>query len=524
MRIRFLFAAATCLLASFCTTHTPEEPELIMIRELKDFVLDGKGEEWKEIPERKLYADPYGLSPGQSDLKASFKLAWKEEYLLLFISIEDDGLTADTISPWKGDAVEFFLSDGHGSENIVQYSLVTGMGKEGKAPVRIRDIRKMKNAGWKEPTLINYIRYFKNNIYIEAAINYSIFGNDSENERINFQLYVNDIDPWAGDTRNQLTWHHLGHSYMNSFANYPLQLTEKENTLLPGSSRLVITDEEKFTLYVFGAKEKDKISVFCGQRKLFDTLASTEESGIPEIIDFPAKDTDILNDSVLVFLNNQFLSSHNLILSPRIHEKTKTPPFEREINLFRLSDRLKMPDPGSVLFIGSSSIRMWESIYRDFPGLNIIHRGFGGSNSADALEYIDDIVLPYDPSAIIYYEGDNDIAQGLPLDQIISNMEEFVARILSLNPDTQIYLLSPKPAIVRMHLWEKYRMLHEEMNILANRYSNVHYVDVASAMFNSDGTLMETLFLEDSLHMNEAGYAIWTQILQNTLKPATKEK
>src|SRR5688500_3924563 len=88
------------------------------------------------------------------------------------------------------------------------------------------------------------------------------------------------------------------------------------------------------------------------------------------------------------------------------------PPFEKDIRAYEAADRKDPPTPGGIVFYGSSSIRMWKSLKEDFPGMNVINRGFGGSTAPDALRYVDRIVIPYKPSAVVVYEGDNDLAKG----------------------------------------------------------------------------------------------------------------
>ncbi|MBE0654294.1 MAG: hypothetical protein IH594_10885 [Bacteroidales bacterium] len=505
-----------------CNAQHFAEIDLIKIQELKGFQLDGIDNEWNNVPERRLYAGPEGKFPLEDDLRADFKLAWNGTDLLLLVTVKDDEFTADTLFPWNGDAVELFLTDGHGSDNIVQYSIVTGEPEKDEAFVKIQDNRKFPEPGWKKPFLKNKIRKEENTIHLELQLALDIFGNNQEDKDIYLQLYIDDSDPLAGDIKNQLTWYPIGHSYMNSFATHQIKRTGNENTILPGTSRLVITDRKKIDLHVFGTGQNDRITVYRGQEKLLDTLSNSTGPEIPETYDLSRAGLNTSQDSLYVFLNGKFLSFHNLILAPLKYNETKPQRFEREINLFRLKDRLGMPEPGGALFIGSSSIRLWNSVFMDFPELNVIHRGFGGSISSDVLTYLNDIVLPYKPSVIVYYEGDNDIPHGLPHEQIIANMKEFIERVKKENPETKIYLVSPKPAIVRMHLWEKYKSLHHKMESLASEYQDVFFVDVASAMFNEEGRLMKHIFTEDSLHMNQKGYDIWTKVLRDSMNLGIK--
>ncbi len=160
---------------------------------------------------------------------------------------------------------------------------------------------------------------------------------------------------------------------------------------------------------------------------------------------------------------------------------------------------------------------MWKSLEEDFPELTIIHRGFGGSTSEDVLNYLDDIVLPYDASQIVYYEGDNDIVRGIPVDSIMLNIRSFVETVKEKKPDTEIFIISPKPAFVRMKYWGIYVELNEKLEKFAANTESFEFVDVASGMFLPNGELDESMFIDDKLHMNAKGYKLWTKILREAM-------
>ncbi len=486
----------------------------IKIQKLNEFVLDGNFDEWTDVPFRKLYADPYGNSPEKEDLNARFKLAWKEKHLLLFVEIEDDSLIRNLSQPWKGDAIELFLSDFHGSENIVQYSVVTG-GEDNNLHYTINDFRKKDFSAGVEPSLRGKTVYEENKVSLELEVDYDLFNSNSSPESIVVQLYVDDSDQKKDNFRNQLTWHPLGHSYMNSFAGFEVELTESENTIRNGTSRIVVTDEEFIELFVFGCKKGDEIVVKTNHNKELEFTSYSLDPHKPEIFELSELNAD--QDTAIVFVNGELIAIHDVFLSPRKNLNTEVKRFDREIRVFRKKDMLNMPEEGSVLFIGSSSIRMWNTLHGDFPDLNSIHRGFGGSTSEDVLKYMDYIVLPYKPSAIVYYEGDNDIPQGMTYEEIILNMRIFIKKTMEQNPQIKIYMISPKPSIRRMLYWDKYTELHKRMKILTDRYNSVYFVDVASPMFKRNGKLNEELFIQDGIHMNETGYDIWKQVLNEKM-------
>ena len=181
---------------------------------------------------------------------------------------------------------------------------------------------------------------------------------------------------------------------------------------------------------------------------------------------------------------------------------------------FLLEDEIVGDRTGQVVATGSSSMRYWDhSIHRDFAPLPIISRGFGGSNMNDLLVYLDEIVLKHKPRAVIIYEGDNDIAQGVPVTVVLETFEKVIARILDDNAEARIYLISVKPSIARESLWREMVEVNQGMQAMAEQKDNVFYIDVAASMLNSNGSRNPDLYVSDGLHMSQAGYDVWREVV-----------
>src|SRR4030095_2162401 len=133
-------------------------------------------------------------------------------------------------------------------------------------------------------------------------------------------------------------------------------------------------------------------------------------------------------------------------------------PFEADIRAFEAADREKAPPGDAVLFVGSSSIRLWKTLETDFTGVTTIRRGFGGSPIRDCTRYADRIVIPYHPRRVILYAGDNDIAGGRTPEEVFADYKEFVAKVRSGLPHVQIDYISIKPSIARWPLREKMKL------------------------------------------------------------------
>jgi len=171
-----------------------------------------------------------------------------------------------------------------------------------------------------------------------------------------------------------------------------------------------------------------------------------------------------------------------------------------------------------VLFTGSSSIRMWNSVQTDFPKYNIVNRGFGGSQTSDLLFYFDKLILPYNPKKIFIYEGDNDLSDGKSPEQILATMDSLITLIhQKISTNVAVYIISPKPSISRWHLKDKYIEFNKRMSESASSKKNVYFIDVWAAALDEQGVVVKDIFLEDGLHMNQQGYAIWVNVIRKYL-------
>ncbi|MBC2839970.1 SGNH/GDSL hydrolase family protein [Robiginitalea sp. SC105] len=197
--------------------------------------------------------------------------------------------------------------------------------------------------------------------------------------------------------------------------------------------------------------------------------------------------------------------------------------FKEEIaGLTARNDSLWNPYRPTYLFTGSSSIRMWESLSADFPDRQVINTGFGGSQASDLLFFLDPLVMDYNPLMVLIYEGDNDLAEGKSPGRAIRDIREILRRIRSGYPGMPVVLISAKPSISRWRLRGKYARFNRKLQRLAAADPLTRYANVWTPMLRPDGSLDETLFIEDGLHMNPAGYRIWQSVLDPLLKNTLK--
>ena len=172
------------------------------------------------------------------------------------------------------------------------------------------------------------------------------------------------------------------------------------------------------------------------------------------------------------------------------------------------------PQKKVVVFTGSSSIRKWEGIDSIFSEVNAINTGFGGSHMSDLLYYADRLIIRYQPDVVFIYEGDNDIAEGKSPDEVLKDAVRLVRRLTGQLPDTEIIFISVKPAPARWKFKDQYTELNRKLESFCAKHKNITYVDVWDAMLDNQNLPDSTLYIDDYLHLNEKGYALWTALFR----------
>lgn len=192
------------------------------------------------------------------------------------------------------------------------------------------------------------------------------------------------------------------------------------------------------------------------------------------------------------------------------------PPFWDDIQAFKKQDSISFPAANLILFVGSSSFTMWKDVQDYFPGYKILNRGFGGSSLTDLIYYTEDVIVKYKPKQIIIYCGENDFAASDTITTAIV-FDRFITLFKKIRkecPNVPIAFISLKPSPSREHLL----LFFNEANLLIESYlrrqNYTAFIDVYHFMLNPDETFVDDIFLEDKLHMNKKGYAIWQKLIQ----------
>ncbi|HEY6502855.1 MAG TPA: GDSL-type esterase/lipase family protein [Chitinophagaceae bacterium] len=209
------------------------------------------------------------------------------------------------------------------------------------------------------------------------------------------------------------------------------------------------------------------------------------------------------------FLVIFFISAHLLA-------QEKKPAFWNDIQQFRKQDSVSFPGTGKILFTGSSSFTKWKDVQAWFPGYPIINRGFGGSSLTDVIRYSDDVIFKYQPKQIVIYCGENDLAANdtISAETVIRRFTELFSLIRSRDKNVLIAYISMKPSPSRQRLLPKFLAANLAIKNFLEKKRKTAFIDVYYKMLKTDGTPMDDIFLEDKLHMNAKGYAIWQKVIE----------
>jgi lysophospholipase L1-like esterase len=195
-------------------------------------------------------------------------------------------------------------------------------------------------------------------------------------------------------------------------------------------------------------------------------------------------------------------------------------PFINDIAAFKKQDSLVFPPKNAILFVGSSSFTKWKDVQNYFPNHTIINRGFGGSILLDVIRYEKDIIFPYQPKQIVIYCGENDVAASDTVSAIIvlERFKKLFTDIRKELPNTSITFISLKPCPLRWQMKDRMMASNKRIKKYLKKKKNTSFVSVWNSMLDDEGKPIADIFIEDRLHMNAKGYAIWQKIIEPYLK------
>jgi len=484
--------------------------------------IDGQLADWqnqgRNIP---LFADQLGKRAPASDFTAEFKLGWDASGLLLAFTVTDDAPfeNSEITSLWAGDCIEIFLAPAKGATDLNQFLIAPGI-TDAQPDLRyfVEDRRQTPALTGAALKIVAARTKTQNGYALEVRLPFQNLNLIPEpGLEFALQIYVTDFDQARDPERISLPWYYLTGTHENTDALQRVVLTEARAESFTTQARAWITDLKSlnFVFWEAATAVGQSVSVFSGTEKLASGTLTSREGLVHAHFILPLD--SVAGDLFSTFQANRLLAEFERDWLPVEYLELTPYPFEDAIRLYRAQDRKNPPPQNAILFIGSSSIRLWHTLAQDLAPLPLINRGFGGSHAEHAVHFIDEIVLPYRPRTIVFYEGDNDLAAGVSPEAFLAQCRQFAEKVHAALPKTRIYFLSIKPSGLRYPLWPQMQVANRLLQQFAAEHDYLDFIDVSTAMHDSLGQLRADIFMPDRLHLNAKGYEIWTRIVRQKL-------
>jgi len=191
--------------------------------------------------------------------------------------------------------------------------------------------------------------------------------------------------------------------------------------------------------------------------------------------------------------------------------------WEKEIAAYEHADATNPPPKRACLFIGSSTIRLWSSLSRDFPRHSVINRGFGGSEIVDSTYFADRLIFPHTPRMVLLRAGGNDLWAGKSPEIVFADFTNFVAKVQSRLPECDIVFVSLSPSIARWKQAAKEKEVNRQIEDFVRGKPRLQFLDVYDLTLDASGQARPELFIEDKLHFNAAGYRLLAERVRKIL-------
>lgn len=206
---------------------------------------------------------------------------------------------------------------------------------------------------------------------------------------------------------------------------------------------------------------------------------------------------------------------------PKIFRGEDPTTWEEDIAAFEAEDAKGENPANPVVFVGSSSIRLWSSLVEDMAPAPIVQRGFGGAKFNDVVYYAERLVNVHKPSAVVLFVGTNDISSSgaKSPDVLLASYKRFVEKVRLYQNQLPIYYIAITPSNLRWEFWSIAQKTNQLIANYAMQDEYLYVIDTSSALMGSDGKPDTRNYRSDGLHLSEKGYAIWTSLIKPYILP-----
>jgi lysophospholipase L1-like esterase len=194
--------------------------------------------------------------------------------------------------------------------------------------------------------------------------------------------------------------------------------------------------------------------------------------------------------------------------------------YEDEIVRFEIADRTDTLPDNAVLFYGSASINLWESIEDDMAPYPVIQRGYRGAALHDAAYYAERVLTPHDYAALVLYIG-NDIlgnAGDKSPDEMAALFQEIIKVSKKHRPKAPIFFVEITHVPARADLVDQIDAANRRMQAVCKKPRRVYFIPTRDLYLDADNEVKSYLFRADRIHQNDEGYALWTERIKSVLR------
>ncbi len=228
--------------------------------------------------------------------------------------------------------------------------------------------------------------------------------------------------------------------------------------------------------------------------------------------------TAITQTAITQTANTEQLTADERQLLASLTERAQK-QWEKDIKELESLDQKQVDAKDPILFIGSSSIRLWTSMAEDMAPWPTIRRGYGGAKFTDLVVFAERLVAKHDYRALAVFVA-NDITGGADdksPEEVVGLCKMLVKLVRKTHPDKPIFFIAITPNSKRFHVWDKIHRANELIQQYAESDPKIHFIDTEKYYFGEDGKPRDELFVEDKLHQNAVGYKQWAAIIKKQL-------
>lgn len=200
--------------------------------------------------------------------------------------------------------------------------------------------------------------------------------------------------------------------------------------------------------------------------------------------------------------------------------------WEKDVAALEALDRRAADPADAILFIGSSSIRLWESMAADMAPWPVVRRGYGGARYRDLCHFAPRLVANHDPRAIVVFAA-NDISEpedSPAVDEVMLDVRATLAGIRGRHPRVPVFFVAVTPTEARWRLWPEISRLNAAIDEFCADEMETSFIATAERFLDpATGEPVAALFRDDRLHLSQAGYAVWADTITAALAEVLAE-